>query len=34
VAIKLIRQVFGVLKSGKPYDPDHEKKLTLVAKNA
>jgi len=34
VAIKLIRQVFGVLKSGKPYDPDHEKKLTLDGKNA
>ncbi len=34
VANKLIRQAFGVLKSGKPYDPDHANNLTLVAKNA
>ncbi len=34
VANKLLRQAFGVLKSGNPYDPEYEKNLTWVAKNA
>ncbi|KAA0256985.1 IS110 family transposase [Deferribacter autotrophicus] len=34
VANKLIRQAFGILKSGKPYDPDYHAGLTHSAKNA
>lgn len=34
IANKLIRQAFGVLKSGKPYDPNHTEKLTLETKIA
>jgi len=34
VANKLLGQAFGVLKSGNPYDPEYEKNLTWVAKNA
>ncbi|KAA0259208.1 IS110 family transposase [Deferribacter autotrophicus] len=33
VANKLIRQIFGVLKSGRPYDPNYLENLTRVAKN-
>ena len=34
VANKLIRQAFGILKSGKPYNANYLENLTLVEKNA
>ncbi|KAA0257072.1 IS110 family transposase [Deferribacter autotrophicus] len=33
VANKLIRQIFGVLKNGRPYDPEYLKNLTEVTEN-